>query len=100
MEGGPAADHRRLARRPEFKFRLNDPIQLVGPASLVGNSRETFHKSGTDGSNPVPSSGESTNHRFLGGGAASAAQPSKPQPVQTVPQPGSMEWFEAQKKKG
>ena len=31
---------------------LNDPIQLIGPASLVGNSRETFHKSGTDGSNP------------------------------------------------
>jgi hypothetical protein len=24
---------------------------------------------GTDGSNSVPSSGESTNHRFLGGGA-------------------------------
>ena len=46
----------RLARRPV----LNDPIQLIGPASLVGNSRETFHKSGTDGSNTVPSSGEST----------------------------------------
>jgi hypothetical protein len=28
-----------------------------------------------------------------------AAQRSKPQPAQTVPQPGS-EWFEAQKKKG
>ena len=26
---------------------------------VIGNSRETFHKSGTDGSNPVPSSGES-----------------------------------------
>ena len=38
---------------------LKDPIQVIGPASLVGNSRETFHKSGTDGSNPVPSSGES-----------------------------------------
>jgi hypothetical protein len=25
---------------------------------------------------------------------------SKPQPVQTVPQPGSTEWFEAQKKNG
>jgi hypothetical protein len=24
----------------------------------------------------------------------------KPQPTQPVPQPGSMEWFEAQKKKG
>jgi predicted phage terminase large subunit-like protein len=32
--------------------------------------------------------------------AEAAAQRSKPQPVQTVPQPGSMEWFEAQKKKG
>ena len=48
VERGPAADHRRFARRP----MLNDPIQLIGPASLVGNSRETFHKSGTDGSNP------------------------------------------------
>ena len=38
---------------------LNDPIQLIGPASLVGNSRETLHTSGTDGSNPVPSSSES-----------------------------------------
>jgi hypothetical protein len=28
------------------------------------------------------------------------AERSKPQPVQTVPQLGSMEWFEAQKKKG
>jgi hypothetical protein len=32
--------------------------------------------------------------------AADAAERSKPQPVKTVPQPGSMEWFEAQKKKG
>ena len=30
--------------------------------------------------------------------AEAAAQRSRPQPVQTVPQPGSMEWFEAQKK--
>jgi len=29
-----------------------------------------------------------------------AAERSKPQPVQTAPQPGSMEWFEAQNKKG
>jgi hypothetical protein len=28
------------------------------------------------------------------------AERSKPQPVQTVPQPGSTEWFEAQKKNG
>ena len=55
VERGPAADHRRLARRPV----LNDPIQLIGPASHVGNSRETFHQIGTDGSNPVPSSTES-----------------------------------------
>ena len=51
------ACHRRLTRRPV----LNDPIQLIGPVSLVGNSRETFHKSGTDGSNPGPSSGESVS---------------------------------------
>src|SRR6516164_7990923 len=60
VERGPAADHRRLARRPV----LNDPIQLIGPASLVGNSRETFHKSRTDGSNPVPSANESVSAGF------------------------------------
>src|SRR6516165_8869215 len=38
---------------------LMTPIQLIGPASLVGNSRETFHKSGTNGSNPAPSRSES-----------------------------------------
>ena len=32
--------------------------------------------------------------------AEAAAQRSKPQPAQTVPQPGSMEWSEAQKKQG
>jgi hypothetical protein len=32
--------------------------------------------------------------------AEAAAERSKPQPVQSVPQPGSAEWFEAQKKKG
>jgi predicted phage terminase large subunit-like protein len=32
--------------------------------------------------------------------AEAAAGRSKPQPVQSVPQPGSMEWLEAQKKKG
>ena len=60
VERGPAADHRRLARRPV----LNDPIRLIGPVSLVGNCRETFHKSGTDGSNPVPSSEESCELRY------------------------------------
>jgi len=32
--------------------------------------------------------------------AEAAAQPSKPQPDQTLPQPGSMEWFKAQHNKG
>ena len=32
--------------------------------------------------------------------AEAAAQRSKPQPAQTVPQPGSTEWFEARKKQG
>jgi hypothetical protein len=32
--------------------------------------------------------------------AEAAAERCKPQPVQTKPQPGSMEWFEAQKRKG
>ena len=30
--------------------------------------------------------------------AKAAVQPSKPQPAQTVPQPGSVEWFAEQKK--
>src|SRR6516225_7376852 len=64
VERGPAADHRCLARRPVF----NDPIQLIGPAFLVGNSPETFHKSGTDGSNPVPSSGESSELPYCAAG--------------------------------
>ena len=32
--------------------------------------------------------------------AEAAAQRNKPQPVQSVPQPGSVEWFEALNKKG
>ena len=32
--------------------------------------------------------------------AEAAAQRSKPQPAQTVPQPGSMEWVKAQEQKG
>src|SRR6516164_4957215 len=32
--------------------------------------------------------------------AEAAAHPSKPQPAQTVPQPGSTEWFKAEKNKG
>ena len=42
VERDPAADHRRLARPPV----LNDPIQRIGPASLVGNCRETFTRAG------------------------------------------------------
>jgi hypothetical protein len=38
---------------------LNDTIQLIGPVSPFGNSRDTFRNSGTDGSNPVRSTGES-----------------------------------------
>ena len=50
----PTAGHRRLERRPV----LNDPIQLIGPASLVGNLRD-LSQDGTDDSNPVLSSSES-----------------------------------------
>jgi hypothetical protein len=45
---------------------LIDLIQLIGPASPFGNSRETFRKSGTDGSNPVPFNGESAAKRGSG----------------------------------
>src|SRR6516164_5542206 len=42
VERGPAADHCRLAGRPV----LNNPIQLIGPGSPFGNSRETFRRAG------------------------------------------------------
>ena len=60
VEKGSARNDRRLARRPG----LNDPIQPIGPASPFGRAERTLSKSGTDGSNPVPSSGESANYRF------------------------------------
>ena len=37
-------------------------------------------------------------HELYRRDAEGAAQRSEPQPAQTVPQPSSMEWFEAQKK--
>ena len=46
---------------------------------------------------PMPGEGL---YEFYRQQAEAAAQPSKPQPAQTVPQPGSVEWSEAQKKKG
>src|SRR6516225_388513 len=70
---GPAEKKRRPSReapRPTIGVScFNDPIQLIGPASLVGNSRETFRKSGTDGSNPVPSSGESGELPYCAAGS-------------------------------
>ena len=44
---------------------------LIGPASPFSDSRETFCKSGTDGSNPVPSSSESANFQYLSVGVIS-----------------------------
>ena len=46
---------------------------------------------------PMPGEGL---YEFYRQQAKAAAQPSNPQPAQTVPQPGSMEWFKAQKNKG
>jgi len=46
----------------------------IGLVSLVGNSRETFHKSGTDGSNSVPPSGESSKPRRQMYGVGSGGQ--------------------------
>jgi len=40
-------------------LRLMTLLQRIGPGSPFANGRETFRKSGTDGSNPLPSSGES-----------------------------------------
>ena len=46
---------------------------------------------------PMPGEGL---YEFYRQQAKAAAQPSNPQPAQTVPQPGLMEWLEAQEKKG
>ena len=46
---------------------------------------------------PIPGEGLFEFYRQYG---EAAAQRSKPQPAQTVPQPSSVEWSEAQKKKG
>jgi len=43
---------------------LNDPIRLIGQASPFANIRDPCRKSGTDGSNPFPSSGESVRPRL------------------------------------
>src|SRR5215831_19725339 len=55
--GSPSA---RLARR----LVLNDPSSLSVRHLRSATAERPFRKSGTDGSNPVPSSGESANHRF------------------------------------
>ena len=47
-----------------------------------------------------PMNGEGIYELYRRRDAEAAAQRSKPQPAQTVPQPGSVEWSEAQKKKG
>src|SRR5262244_2957278 len=49
----------RLARR----LVLNDPSSLSVRHLRSATAERPFRKSGTDGSNPVPSSGESANHR-------------------------------------
>src|SRR6516165_10419064 len=73
---------------PLNRRRLGDhPWRLV--RMRVRPKRPTRSQGGTDGSNPLPSSGESTNHRFLGGGAALTPRPSsarrsiKPLPTTT-----------------
>ena len=52
-------DGRREAPRPTIvvsrdDLRLMIPHPAYGPAPLVGNAERRFHKSGTDGSNPIP----------------------------------------------
>ena len=46
---------------------------------------------------PMPGEGFFESYRQYG---EAAAQRSKPQPAQTVPQPGSVGWFKAQENKG
>src|SRR5215470_6877593 len=54
----------RLARR----LVLNDPSSLSVRHLRSATAERPFRKSGTDGSNPVPSSEESANFRSLSGG--------------------------------
>jgi hypothetical protein len=59
-EERPAADH----RRSRDNLRLMTLLQRIAPGSPFANSRETFRKSGTDGSNSLPSSEESSELRY------------------------------------
>jgi len=66
---GPAPHH--SARTASLWTRACRAIEAV-PRPAIGRVDEIGHKPGvfrgTGGSNPVPSSGESANHRFLSGG--------------------------------
>ena len=51
-----------------IKHRSSRETTMVGRGAALDGR---LFLGGTDGSNPVPSSGKSTNHRFLSGGARS-----------------------------
>ena len=51
-----------------IKHRSSRETTMVGRGAALDGR---LFLGGTDGSNPVPSSGESANHRFLSGGARS-----------------------------
>src|SRR5262249_48108842 len=65
--GSPSA---RLARR----LVLNDPSSLSVRHLRSATAAGPFRKSGTDGSNPVPSSGESANFRSRSSGRLPGTQ--------------------------
>ena len=89
--------HRHLpaTRRPDGKFYFGYRPAAAGYSpdrvdALVWAFSELLVE-------PMPGEGI---YEFYRGQAEAAAQRSKPQPPQSVPQPGSMEWFKAQKNKG
>ena len=72
-EVGPAGGGRRIRNvDPSQKMRRSFRGKMRPKEIDRSGLEPPHHLSGTEGSNPVLSSGESTNHRFLGGGAASA----------------------------
>jgi hypothetical protein len=96
LPAGPSPSHRHLpaTRRPDDKFYLGYRPGRGGYSpdrvdALVWAFSELLVEQ-TPGENVF---------ELYRRQAEAAAQRSKPQPAQTVPQPGSMEWFKAQQNK-
>ena len=91
-------DAERGRRRTRSWVRLQAPPGIGAVQTLHSRQHLTV---GLDGTVEMWAEDESAGpYSQNGRHEDAAAERSKPQPVQTAPQPGSMEWFEAQNKKG